>query len=93
LRAAWFIENATWDLESARSGVIQILLQRLDHPIPMVATADIANTAAELLNDTWSGVCNIELEGPQRYSANDIAKGFSLAPGRPVRAEAVPRDT
>jgi uncharacterized protein YbjT (DUF2867 family) len=93
LRAAWFMENATWDLESASSGVIQSLLQPLDHPIPMVATADIANTAAELLNETWSGVRIIELEGPQRYSANDIAKGFSLALGRPVRAEAVPWDT
>jgi uncharacterized protein YbjT (DUF2867 family) len=93
LRAAWFMENATWDLESARSGVIQSLLQPLDHPIPMVATADIANTVAELLNETWSGVRIIELEGPQRYSANDIAKGFSLALGRPVRSEAVPRDT
>jgi uncharacterized protein YbjT (DUF2867 family) len=38
------------------------------------------------------GVRVIELEGPRRYSANDIVAGFSAALERPVRAEAVPRD-
>ena len=38
------------------------------------------------------GVRVIELEGPRRYSANDIAAGFSAALERPVRAEAVPHD-
>jgi NAD(P)H dehydrogenase (quinone) len=92
LRAAWFMENAAWDVEAARKGVIPSFLQPLDHPIPMVAANDIARTAAELLNETWTGVRVIELEGPRRYSANDIAAGFSAALRRPVRAEAVPRD-
>jgi NAD(P)H dehydrogenase (quinone) len=35
----------------------------------------------------------VELEGPQRYSAIDIAAGFSRALGRVVRAEPVPRET
>ena len=84
LRAAWFMENAAWDVESARAGVIRSFLQPLDHAIPMVATADIAQVTAELLNETWSGARIVELEGPQRYSANDIAAGFSLALGRDV---------
>jgi uncharacterized protein YbjT (DUF2867 family) len=92
LRPAWFMENATWDVEAARKGVIPSFLQPLDHPIPMVAANDIARTAAELLNETWTGVRVIELEGPRRYSANDIAAGFSAALERPVRAEPVPRD-
>jgi len=92
LRAAWFMENATWDVEAARKGVIPSFLQPLDHGIPMVAASDIARTAAELLNETWMGVRVIELEGPRRYSANDIARGFSAALDRPVRAEAVPHD-
>jgi uncharacterized protein YbjT (DUF2867 family) len=92
LRAAWFMENAAWDVASAREGVIPSFLQPLDHRIPMVASSDIARTAAELLNETWTGVRVIELEGPMRYSANDIAAGFSVALERPVRAEAVPRD-
>lgn len=92
LRAAWFMENAAWDAEVARRGVIPSFLQPLDHRIPMVATSDIARTTAELLNETWTGVRVIELEGPSRYSANDIAAGFSTVLGRPVRAEAVPHD-
>src|ERR1700744_744372 len=48
LRAAWFMENAAWDVEAARNGEIQSFLQPLDHSIPMVATADIAETATEL---------------------------------------------
>jgi NAD(P)H dehydrogenase (quinone) len=92
LRAAWFMENAAWDVEAARKGVIPSFLQPLDHRIPMVAARDIARTAAELLNETWTGVRVIELEGPRRYSANDIAAGFSAVLERPVRAEAVPHD-
>jgi len=92
LRAAWFMENAAWDVEAARKGVIPSFLQPLDHRIPMVAASDIARTAAELLNETWTGVRVIELEGPRRYSANDIAAGFSSVLERPVRAEVVPHD-
>jgi uncharacterized protein YbjT (DUF2867 family) len=92
LRPAWFMENAAWDVEAARKGVISSFLQPLDHPIPMVAASDIARTAAELLNETWTGVRITELEGPKRYSANDIAAGFSSILEHPVRAEAVPRD-
>src|SRR5580700_7421759 len=93
LRAAWFMENAAWDVEAARSGVIPTFLQPLDHAIPMVATADIGRTAAELLRDTWSGVRLVELEGPRRYSARDIEAAFAAALGRDVRTEPVPRDT
>jgi uncharacterized protein YbjT (DUF2867 family) len=92
LRPAWFMENAAWDVEAARKGVILSFLQPFDHRIPMVAAGDIARTAAELLNETWTGVRVIELEGPRRYSANDIAAGFSAALERPVRTEAVPHD-
>jgi NAD(P)H dehydrogenase (quinone) len=92
LRAAWFMENAAWDVEAAQKGLIPSFLQPLDHRIPMVAAGDIARTAAELLGEAWTGVRIIELEGPRRYSANDIAAGFATALQRPVRAEAVPHD-
>lgn len=93
LRAAWFMENAKWDLEPARSGVIPSFLQPLEHPIPMVATADIGSLAAQMLMDSWQGARVVELEGPRRYSANDIANGYAAALGHPVRAEMVARDS
>jgi len=92
LRAAWFMENAAWDVEAARSGVVSCFLQPLDHRIPMVSASDIARTAAELLNETWAGVRVVELEGPSRYSMNDIVAVFSAVLEHPVRAEAVPHD-
>lgn len=93
LRAAWFMENAAWDVEAARSGAIQSFLEPLDHPIPMVATADIAHTATDLLQERWTGVRVVELEGPRRYSAADIAAGFSAVLGMPVLADVVARNT
>lgn len=93
LRAAWFMENAAWDVAGARAGVIPSFLQPLDHAIPMVATGDIARTAVALLQEQWTGVRVVELEGPRRYSANDLAAGFSAALGQQVRMEPIPRDT
>jgi uncharacterized protein YbjT (DUF2867 family) len=94
LRAAWFMENSAWDVGPARDdGVIPSFLQPLDRPVPMVATADIGRVGAELLQESWSGRRIIELEGPRRVTPIDIAATFSDILGRPVRAEAVPRDT
>jgi NAD(P)H dehydrogenase (quinone) len=93
LRAAWFMENAAWDIESAKSGVVHSFLQPLDHRIPMVATEDIAQTAVELLGQSWNGVRIVELEGPERYSSNDVAAALASALHAPVRNEIVPRST
>ncbi|MFP3552197.1 NmrA family NAD(P)-binding protein [Paraburkholderia sp. SIMBA_049] len=94
LRPGWFMENAAWDIASARDeGVIASYLQPLDHPVPMVATADVGRVAAELLRQTWSGVRIVELEGPRRVSPNDLASAFARVLERPVRAEIVDRHT
>lgn len=94
LRPAWFMENAEWDVASARDrGVVSSLLQPLDRAIPMVATADVGWQAAALLQETWTGRRVVELEGPRRVSPNDVAATFAKILGRPVRAEAVPRET
>jgi NAD(P)H dehydrogenase (quinone) len=94
LRAAWFMENQKWDITPAREkGVIQSFIQPLDKKVPMVATADIGRVAAKLLQEKWNGRRVIELEGPERVSPNDIAAAFTKLLGRPIRIEAVPRET
>src|SRR5439155_18906424 len=86
LRPAWFMENAAWDVASARnSGVISSFLQPLDNPFPRVATADVGLTAAELLQETWTDRRIFELDGPLRVSPNDIVVVFSRILVRPVR--------
>ena len=92
LRAAWFMENAAWDIAAARDGVIQSYLQPLDRAVPMIATDDVGRTAATLLLEQWQGQRVVELEGPRRVSPNALAEAFAKALGRAVRAEAVPRD-
>jgi uncharacterized protein YbjT (DUF2867 family) len=93
LRPGWFIENALWDVASAReNGVIHSFLMPLDKPIAMVATKDIGALAAKLIQEDWIGNRIVELEGPRRVSPNDLAAAFAKALGRPVRAEIVTRD-
>ena len=92
LRAAWFMENAAWDIASAREGSIQSYLQPLDRPVPMIATDDVGRTAAALLLEHWEGRRVVELEGAQRVSPNALADAFARVLARPVRAEAVPHD-
>lgn len=92
LRAGWFFENTSWDPEAAATGLIKTFLQPLDHVIPMVAVHDIGTTAAELLQETWSGKRVVELEAARRYSANDMASSLSKALGHPVRIEAIRHD-
>ena len=92
LRAAWFMENAAWDIASAREGNIQSYLQPLDRPIAMIATDDVGRTAAALLQEQWEGRRVVELEGARRVSPNALADAFAKALAQPVRAEAVPRD-
>ncbi|SAK48729.1 NmrA family protein [Caballeronia temeraria] len=94
LRPGWFMENCAWDVDSARNtGVVQSFLHPLDRAIPMIATDDIGELAAKLMQQEWTGVRIVELEGPQRTSPNDIAAAFAVVLGKPVRAQAVPRDT
>ncbi|WP_423761053.1 NAD(P)H-binding protein [Burkholderia sp. NLJ2] len=94
LRPAWFVENAAWDVATARDdGVIRSFLQPLDRPVPMVATEDVGRVAAALLQEEWTGARIVELEGPRRVSPNDLAAAFARVLGHAVHAEAVPRDT
>jgi uncharacterized protein YbjT (DUF2867 family) len=94
LRPGWFMENAAWDVTSARdNGVIASFLQPLDKAVPMVATQDIGDVGARLIQQTWNGVRVIELEGPQRVTPNEIAATFARIFGHAVRADVVARDT
>jgi uncharacterized protein YbjT (DUF2867 family) len=93
LRPAWFMENFAWDVAPAKNGAIQSFLQPLDKLFPMVATSDIGRVAAELLQEKWDGHRVVELEGPRRVTPTEVATTFANLLGRPVKVEAVPRET
>ncbi|MGI4745648.1 MAG: NmrA family NAD(P)-binding protein [Janthinobacterium lividum] len=92
VRAAWFMENASWDIASAKAnGVVPSFLQPLDRAIPMIATADIGATAARLLGEIWVGRRIVELQGPAPVSPNQLARTLGDVLGLPVSAQVVPR--
>lgn len=92
IRAAWFLENYQWDVEPARTqGAINVFLNPVDRAFPMVATEDIGQLAATVLQQSWQGNRRLELEGPQRYSPLDAAKTFARLLDRPVQTKLIPR--
>jgi uncharacterized protein YbjT (DUF2867 family) len=94
LRPGWFMENALWDVASARDeGVLRSFLQPADKVFPMVATKDVGRLAADLIRQDSREPRIVELEGPARISANELARAFSEVLGRPVRVEIVLRET
>ncbi|SEK37687.1 Uncharacterized conserved protein YbjT, contains NAD(P)-binding and DUF2867 domains [Variovorax sp. YR750] len=94
LRPAWFLENLRWDITQAREqGLLSSYLHPLERPVPMVATVDVGSVAAELLLQVGGAPRVVELEGPERLTQHAIAAALSQVLGRPVRAEAVPRES
>ncbi len=93
LRPAWFIDNAAWDVASARdTGIVHSFLQPMDKAFPMVAAKDVGRVAADLIRESNADTRIFELEGPRRVSPNNLAEAFASVLGRPVRAAPVPRD-
>jgi uncharacterized protein YbjT (DUF2867 family) len=94
IRPAWFVENVESDIESAKStGVMPTFLQPLEKPVAMVATADVAHLAAQLLREKWQGHRIVELEGPERVSPAMLATTLGLVLKREVIAQPVARAT
>ena len=96
LRAAWFMENAAWDVAPARdTGVVPSFLQPLDKPVPMVATADIGHVAPRCCkrpgraagsSNSKDRDASLRTKSP-RHSPKSLAgrsawKPFPVTPGR-----------
>jgi NAD(P)H dehydrogenase (quinone) len=91
VRAGGFLENYTAGLaSSASTGVFYSFFQPVDRAFPTIATADIGNEVAKLLVSGWEGKKIVELGSP--VSPNDLARAMSDVLGRPVQAQAVPRE-
>ena len=94
LRPAWFMENLAWDIDQAKTqGTLSCFLQPLERALPMVATEDVGNYAAELIQQSWTGQRIAELEGPRWLNQHQIAATLSELLARPVRAQIVARES
>jgi len=99
VRCAWFTENwlsAVSAVKSGHSAALGSMLQKLDRKIPHIATNDIGRVVAEYMTkptDEVDKLVIIELEGPEPYSPNDVAKATSAILGKPIPANAMSEET
>ena len=91
LRAAYYMSN--WDdlLDAARQGALPTMYPA-DLKIPMVAPADLGAAAARLFQENTDRTALHYVEGPARYSSNDVAAAFGRALGKAVQVEVTPRE-
>jgi len=90
IRGAYYMSNWDMSLETARTdGRVNTFFPGA-FKLPMVAPHDIAEFAAALLTETTGSVGLHYIEGPERYSASDVAAAFAHALGRTVTVDTVP---
>lgn len=92
LRATYFQENWVSAFGVAREqGVLPSFLADTDRPRPMVATADIGRTAADLLMAPEAPPV-VELKGPRDLTLREVASIVGAALGRSVEPVHPPRE-
>lgn len=90
-RGAYYMTNWTAMAESVRdSGVLPSFFPA-DLSLPMVAPADLGAAAARRLLSSVADVGIRHVEGPERYSAQDVAIAFAEALHRAVSVAVIPR--
>lgn len=88
-RGGYYMSNWKEMLDSARQGKLPCFFPA-DLLIPMVAPEDLGEAAARRMLDSDTSVWNIE--GPERYTPQDVADAFAEALGKPVEVETTPRE-
>ena len=91
LRAAYYMSNWDASLDAAKQGVLPTMYPA-DLMIPMVAPSDLGAAAARLLQEEVEQTGIHYVEGPARYSSNDVAAAFAKALDRHVAVAVTPRD-
>jgi uncharacterized protein YbjT (DUF2867 family) len=91
-RGAYYMSNWDVQLDAARDGGRITSMFPADLALPMIAPADLGTAAARWLLEPADRTALHHVEGPDRYSAIDVAEAFAAALGRPVEVDVVPRD-
>ena len=91
-RGAYYMTNWAGLLETVtQTGKLPSMFPA-DMPMPMVAPADLGETAAVRLLTPVEDVGVRYVEGPQRYTPQDVAQAMARTLGRGVAVEVAPRD-
>lgn len=91
-RGAYYMSNWAGMAEAVReNGVLpSFFLAAL--VLPMVAPGDLGQAAARRLMEPVSNTGIQHIEGPERYTAQDVADAFSHAVGRKIEVQEISRD-
>jgi len=94
LRSAEHMQNWARSIPRAmETGILKSFPVPTDMPLPMVSALDVGQIAARLLlqsvDDTALEV--VHVEGPRRYSVDDVAAALSELSGREISVEVAPR--
>jgi uncharacterized protein YbjT (DUF2867 family) len=91
IRAAYFQENAAMALEPARTmGIFAAFGDRDDLPMPMIATRDVGELAAQALLEPPAASQVVDIVGPE-YSPRDVALALGKALGKELRIVKIPQ--
>lgn len=91
-RAGYYMSNWAGMAELVRENGTLPSFFPADLPIPMVAPGDLGKAAARRLISGTDDVGIEYIEGPDRYTANDVAAVFANLMERKVEIQEVPRD-
>ena len=89
-RGAYYFSNLDMLVVQARAGTITTMFPA-HLSMPMVAPADLGVAAAERLAGPHDDVGIRYVEGPERYSFNDVAAAFADALGHAVAVQTIDR--
>lgn len=93
LRPGFFFENFEAQVPAIQNAGAVFFPVPTGTTTSMIATADIAERAADLLLDLgWTGTETVPLQGPRDLSYDEAARVLSDALGRDVAARQVPRE-
>jgi uncharacterized protein YbjT (DUF2867 family) len=82
-----------WDIQlqvAREEGILRTFFP-IDFKIPMVDPVDIGKTAARFMVEPVEATGLRYVEGPDRYSSQDVAIAFATALDKPVEAVEIPR--
>ena len=91
-RGAYYMSNWTGMAAIVRETGTLSSFFPTDMTLPMVAPEDLGRTAARRLVSSVDDAGIWSIEGPERYTPNDVANAFGQALGAKVRVATVPRD-
>ncbi len=90
-RAGFYMSNWDAQLEQVRRTGELVSMFPADLHLPMAAPRDLGQAAVQRLLSSTQDARIRYVEGPERYSANDVARAFGQALQREVHVVVIPR--